>query len=155
MKIKWREGHQLAEALDPERFREKLSGLVEYHNFWFENYFEIEGVDLEETYESTLVAVDSIRSMIGDTIEVSMLIERPATIFYLKGRRGHYSILIMALIHLLPRQIPQPAVQQPEVATAPCIWITFLGLRRPIPPESGLDRFPLNCLTKSDNTWPP
>ncbi len=34
-----RRGIRLAEALDPERFREKLSGLVEYHNFWFENYF--------------------------------------------------------------------------------------------------------------------
>ncbi|MED5312086.1 MAG: adenylosuccinate synthase [Pseudomonadota bacterium] len=83
-----RRGIRLAEALDPERFREKLSGLVEYHNFWFENYFEIEGVDLEETYESTLVAVDSIRSMIGDTIEILHAHRKAGNNILFEGAQG-------------------------------------------------------------------
>ena len=83
-----RRGIRLAEALDPERFREKLSSLVEYHNFWFENYFEIEGVDLEETYESTLAAVDSIRPMIGDTIEILHAHRKTGNNILFEGAQG-------------------------------------------------------------------
>ncbi|HBW84365.1 MAG TPA: adenylosuccinate synthase, partial [Gammaproteobacteria bacterium] len=65
-----RRGIRLAEALEPERLREKLLNLVDYHNFWFEKYFGIEGVDFKETYELTLAAVDSVRPMISDTVDI-------------------------------------------------------------------------------------
>ena len=93
--------------------------------------------------------------MIGDTIEILHAHRKAGNNILFEGAQGSLLDIDHGTYPFVTSSIPRPVGRQPEVATAPFIWITFLGLRRPIPPESGLDRFPLNCLTKSDNTWPP
>lgn len=65
-----RRGIRLAETLDENKFKERLTELLEYHNFWLEEYFDVEPVDLNEVYESALALVAEVKPMITDTIEM-------------------------------------------------------------------------------------
>jgi adenylosuccinate synthase len=62
-----RRGLRLGDALDPEKFREKLSGLLEYHNFMLEKYYQARPIDLEDTLNKTLALVEEFKPMICDT----------------------------------------------------------------------------------------
>lgn len=65
-----RRGIRLAETLNETLFKEKLEELLEYHNFWLQNYFDADPVDLAEVYESSLSLVAEVRPMITDTIDL-------------------------------------------------------------------------------------
>ncbi len=65
-----RRGIRLAETLNPERFKQKLGELLEYHNFWLEKYFSAEPMDFDETYESSMALAAEVQPMIADTIDM-------------------------------------------------------------------------------------
>ena len=65
-----RRGIRLAETLDPARFREKLGTLLEYHNFWLEQYFAAPTVDFDEMYDTCISLAAQVQPMIADTVEL-------------------------------------------------------------------------------------
>ena len=154
MKIKWREGVSDWLALDPERFREKLSSLVEYHNFWFENYFEIEGVDLEETYESTLAAVDSIRPMIGDTIEILHAHRKAGNNILFEGAQGS----LLDIDHGTYPFVTSSNTTAGGDGNRKWLWPSLFGLHswdyQGLYHPRRVRTVPLNCLMRSHTIWP-
>jgi len=65
-----RRGIRLAEALNENQFREKLAGLMEYHNFLLEKYYGAEVVDFQQTLDSSLELISRVAPMVGDTIDL-------------------------------------------------------------------------------------
>jgi adenylosuccinate synthase len=60
----------LAETLNEAKFKEKVNSLVEYHNFWLENYFKTDWVDPEEAFDTCLKQAEEIKPMIRDTVDI-------------------------------------------------------------------------------------
>lgn len=65
-----RRGIRLAETLNEAKFKEKVNSLVEYHNFWLENYFKTDWVDPEEAFDTCLKQAEEIKPMIRDTVDI-------------------------------------------------------------------------------------
>ncbi len=62
-----RRGLRLGDALNPTHFEQRLSELMEYHNFMLREYYKADTVDFSTTLNETLAMVDDVRSMIVDT----------------------------------------------------------------------------------------
>lgn len=65
-----RRGIRLAEALNEQQFSEKLAGLMDYHNFVLQKYYESEPVDFQETLDTCLQLIKNIAPMVADTIDI-------------------------------------------------------------------------------------
>lgn len=65
-----RRGIRLAETLNEKQFGEKLRELLHYHNFWLENYFKVDPIDFQQTYDNSLKLSAQIKPMIADTIDI-------------------------------------------------------------------------------------
>lgn len=65
-----RRGIRLAETLNEALFKDKLTELLEHHNFWLQQYFDAEPVNLSEVYDNSLALVAEVRPMITDTIDL-------------------------------------------------------------------------------------
>lgn len=61
-----RRGLRVGDLLDPSRFSEKLTQVVEYHNFTLANYFNCDPIGLQQTLEENLSFADRIRPLISD-----------------------------------------------------------------------------------------
>ncbi|MEO8103905.1 MAG: adenylosuccinate synthetase, partial [Betaproteobacteria bacterium] len=57
---------RLHDLLFPERFREKLVEVLDYHNFVLTRYLGAAAVTVDEVYEPTLVMAERLKPMIGD-----------------------------------------------------------------------------------------
>lgn len=65
-----RRGIRLAETLNPVLFGEKLKELLEYHNFLLKNYYKVDTVDFQKTYDICLDQALQVKPMIADTIDI-------------------------------------------------------------------------------------
>lgn len=65
-----RRGIRLAEALNEEKFAERLEALLEYHNFLLTKYYGVEAVDFQQTLDSTLALTEQVSSMVTDTVDL-------------------------------------------------------------------------------------
>ena len=65
-----RRGLRLAETLNPALFSDKLKELLEYHNFLLKNYYKVDEVDFQKTYDTCMEQAEQIKPMIADTIEI-------------------------------------------------------------------------------------
>ena len=65
-----RRGLRLAETLNPALFKEKLSELLEYHNFWLTEYFKTDAVDFQQTYDGCMALAEEVKPMIADTVDM-------------------------------------------------------------------------------------
>lgn len=65
-----RRGLRAGDLLDPKRFAERLSELMEYHNFVLTRYYGAEAVDYAKTLEETLVFAEQIKPMLNDVAQV-------------------------------------------------------------------------------------
>ena len=61
-----RRGIRLADLTDVEAFKEKLAGVMEYHNFSLKNYFKVDEVSYEEVLEEVLSYREKLLSMVAD-----------------------------------------------------------------------------------------
>lgn len=61
-----RRGIRLADLKDLEKFKEKLAGVMEYHNFTLKNYFKFEEVDYQTVLDEVLGYRDRLLSLIAD-----------------------------------------------------------------------------------------
>ena len=61
-----RRGIRLADLKDLEKFKEKLAGVMEYHNFTLKNYFKQDEVDYQAVLDGVLSYRDKLLSLIVD-----------------------------------------------------------------------------------------
>ncbi len=61
-----RRGIRLADLSDIEAFKEKLAGVMEYHNFTLKNYFKVDEVDYQQVLDEVLGYRDRLLSMVAD-----------------------------------------------------------------------------------------
>jgi len=61
-----RRGLRVGDLLNVETFKEKLKGVMEYHNFALVNYFKAEAVDYQSVLDEIMGMRDKIVSMIED-----------------------------------------------------------------------------------------
>ena len=61
-----RRGIRLADLKDLEKFKEKLAGVMEYHNFALKNYFKQDEVDYQTVLDGVLSYRDKLLSLIVD-----------------------------------------------------------------------------------------
>lgn len=83
-----RRGLRLAETMNPELFKQKLTELLEYHNFWLTEYFKVDAVDLEETFESCMTLAEEVRPMIADTVEMLHIHRKAGDNIMFEGAQG-------------------------------------------------------------------
>ena len=57
---------RLNDLLFPERFREKLIEVLDYHNFVLTKYLNVDAVSFESVYEPTLAMTERLKPMIAD-----------------------------------------------------------------------------------------
>ena len=61
-----RRGIRLQDLNDEAAFKEKLKGVMEYHNFSLKNYFKVDEVSYEEVLEEVLSYREKLLSMVAD-----------------------------------------------------------------------------------------
>ncbi len=61
-----RRGIRLADLKDVESFKEKLAGVMEYHNFTLKNYFKQDEVDYQSVLDQVLGYREKLLSLIAD-----------------------------------------------------------------------------------------
>ena len=78
----------LIDLLDPNKFREKLQHLMEYHNFLLKNHFHSDTSDIKEVEELWLSFASKISPFVADTsLEISNLLSRDKKILF-EGAQG-------------------------------------------------------------------
>ena len=65
-----RRGIRLGELMHEKHFAEKLTEVLDFHNFVLTQYFKADGVDYQKTLDECLAMSERIRPMIADTIDV-------------------------------------------------------------------------------------
>lgn len=65
-----RRGIRLAETINEALFADKLKDLLDYHNFWLQQYFKSDAVDFQQVYDETMSLAQQVRPMIADTIDI-------------------------------------------------------------------------------------
>lgn len=74
---------RLHDLLFPERFREKLVEVLDYHNFVLTKYLNAEAVSLESVYEPTLALAERLKPLIGDvSAELNRLVQEGKSLLF-------------------------------------------------------------------------
>ena len=78
----------LIDLLDPNKFREKLQHLMEYHNFLLKNHFHSDSSDIKEVEELWLSFASKISPFVADTsLEINDLLSNDKKILF-EGAQG-------------------------------------------------------------------
>jgi adenylosuccinate synthase len=65
-----RRGIRLGELMNAKHFAEKLTEVLEFHNFVLTKYFEVAPIDYQHTLDTSLKMAERIRPMVCDTIDL-------------------------------------------------------------------------------------
>lgn len=83
-----RRGLRLEDLMNPERFAEKLKGVMEYHNFMLQNYYNAEPVSYDAVLKEALEMAEMMRPMVADvTAQLHEYRERGENIMF-EGAQG-------------------------------------------------------------------
>ncbi|MDC2889565.1 adenylosuccinate synthase [Psychrosphaera algicola] len=61
-----RRGLRVGDLFNPEQFKEKLKEVLEYHNFSLVNYYKVDPVDFEKTFNDAMAVADILKAMVVD-----------------------------------------------------------------------------------------
>jgi len=61
-----RRGLRVDDLFYPERLKEKLTEILEYHNFILTNYFKQDAISVEETYQICLESAELLKDLVED-----------------------------------------------------------------------------------------
>jgi len=65
-----RRGLRVGDLFNPEQFKEKLKEVLEYHNFALVNYYKVEPVDFDKTFEDAMAIADTLKAMVVDVTDM-------------------------------------------------------------------------------------
>jgi adenylosuccinate synthase len=83
-----RRGLRVCDLYHPERFREKLSEILEYHNFILKNYYQLTPVSLEEIYAECMQFAKNIAPMVIDVPALLSQYENEEKNILFEGAQG-------------------------------------------------------------------
>ena len=83
-----RRGLRLRDLLDREQLIYKIEGLLEYHNFMLEQYYEAEPVSLAECLAASLDYVEALKPMMGDVLTTLADYRRQGDAVLFEGAQG-------------------------------------------------------------------
>ena len=76
------------DLLDRDRFAEKLSEVLEFHNFILKEYFKSETVDYQTTLDETMDLAEAIIPMITDVTELIWQLQKAGDNILFEGAQG-------------------------------------------------------------------
>jgi adenylosuccinate synthase len=83
-----RRGLRLADMANPERFATKLREVLEYHNFVLQNYYKVDAVDFQQTFDEAMAMAKTLVPMMTDvTARLHELRRQGASIMF-EGAQG-------------------------------------------------------------------
>ncbi|MDA8621346.1 adenylosuccinate synthase [Psychrosphaera sp.] len=65
-----RRGLRVGDLFNPELFAEKLKEVLEFHNFALVNYYGVEAVDFDKTYNDAMAVADMLKAMVVDVTDL-------------------------------------------------------------------------------------
>jgi adenylosuccinate synthase len=83
-----RRGLRLGDLQDEQRFTRKLREVMEYHNFFLENYFKVEALDVERVLASTLELGREILPMMADVTAILHQYRQAGAKIMFEGAQG-------------------------------------------------------------------
>ena len=83
-----RRGLRLGDLLQPERFKEKLAEVMEYHNFALTQYYGETALDFDEVYSATMKIGEQIKPMICDVTDVLHMAREAGDHILFEGAQG-------------------------------------------------------------------
>lgn len=83
-----RRGLRVGDLFNAEDFASKLKEILEYHNFMLTNYYKVEPVDFEQTFNDAMAVADILKAMVVDvTDELDQARKRGDAIMF-EGAQG-------------------------------------------------------------------
>lgn len=64
-----RRGLRIADLFNPERFKNLLEEILDYHNFVLQNYFNTDPVPIERALDESLAYADEVRPLVTDIVD--------------------------------------------------------------------------------------
>ncbi|MEH6469894.1 MAG: adenylosuccinate synthase [Halopseudomonas sp.] len=64
-----RRGLRLADMMNPERFATKLKEVLEYHNFALTQYYKVDAIDYQQTFDDAMAMAEELRPMMIDVTD--------------------------------------------------------------------------------------
>ncbi|MEH6650753.1 MAG: adenylosuccinate synthase [Motiliproteus sp.] len=64
-----RRGLRLADMMNPERFASKLKEVLEYHNFALTQYYKVDAIDYQKTFDDAMAMAEELRPMMIDVTD--------------------------------------------------------------------------------------
>ncbi|WP_044470641.1 adenylosuccinate synthase [Mannheimia massilioguelmaensis] len=61
-----RRGLRVGDLFDKAQFAEKLKNILDYYNFQLVNYYKVEAIDFQKTYDDVMAIADIITGMVAD-----------------------------------------------------------------------------------------
>jgi adenylosuccinate synthase len=83
-----RRGIRLGELMHEKHFAEKLTEVLDFHNFVLTQYFKADGVDYQKTLDESLAMSERIRPMVADTIDVLHTARKNGEHILFEGAQG-------------------------------------------------------------------
>ena len=83
-----RRGLRVSNLANPNRFRERLETVMEYHNFTLEHYFKAEPVDVEKTLDQALAWGEELLPMATDVAELLYQASEASANIMFEGAQG-------------------------------------------------------------------
>ncbi len=83
-----RRGIRLGELMRPEKFAEKLSQVMDYHNFQLQHFYGVSSQDLDEILEQYLNYGEQLKSMISDVSSTLFDIRNDGGNILFEGAQG-------------------------------------------------------------------
>lgn len=65
-----RRGLRVGDLFNPELFKEKLKEVLEFHNFALVNYYGVEAVDFDKTYNDAMAVAEMLEAMVVDVTDM-------------------------------------------------------------------------------------
>ncbi len=79
---------RVCDLFDPERFATKLRGVLEYHNFVLQRYFQTDPVDFQQVLDANLALGERLKPLVADVTGILEQLSRDGRNVLFEGAQG-------------------------------------------------------------------
>jgi len=79
---------RLVDMMNPERFATKLKEVLDYHNFALTQYYKVEAIDFQQTFDAAMQMAEELRPMVADVTEMLHAYRRNGDNILFEGAQG-------------------------------------------------------------------
>ena len=83
-----RRGLRLGDMADPKRFADKLREVLDYHNFVLQNYYKVEAIDFQQTFDEAMEMAKTLVPMMTDVTSRLHELRRQGASIMFEGAQG-------------------------------------------------------------------